>query len=338
LLGWPGSVAVQDLDACADGGNPPLTCVNLSGPIRAGRTDISNPEGTGTASRNPTQPGWYSDPNGVHSHQAYWDGEKWTGETRSGRKDARKARERSFRRAWITVGITLVIAVPLTLWFNSWLGEPAEFVPDGRADLSAENPTADVSAGVEPMGTMVFDFEDGPQPFVNDSVPGFSASTGNGVYRLDVVDYGFSHGQLPQATSSLEVDLSIAAITGSGDRFVGVGCAVSDGRGYYFGVDTSGKAILMWLPARDSNSSPSPIWEGGSSDVEATGLIQKISLACLHDPTSSSTRLIGGVNGVSLTEGVAEGDVGISFTNVALWFFGDSTWRFDVDEVKVVGQ
>jgi hypothetical protein len=28
-------------------------------------------------------PGWYNDPEGVHHrHQAYWDGEKWTGQTR----------------------------------------------------------------------------------------------------------------------------------------------------------------------------------------------------------------------------------------------------------------
>ena len=27
-------------------------------------------------------PGWYNDPDGEYSHQAYWDGEKWTGDTR----------------------------------------------------------------------------------------------------------------------------------------------------------------------------------------------------------------------------------------------------------------
>ncbi len=30
-----------------------------------------------------TEPGWYNDPDGVHEHQAYWDGTKWTGDTRS---------------------------------------------------------------------------------------------------------------------------------------------------------------------------------------------------------------------------------------------------------------
>ena len=33
-------------------------------------------------SENPTTPGWYDDPDGVHKHQAYWDGARWTGETR----------------------------------------------------------------------------------------------------------------------------------------------------------------------------------------------------------------------------------------------------------------
>lgn len=30
----------------------------------------------------PTEPGWYNDPEGRYSHQAYWDGEAWTGATR----------------------------------------------------------------------------------------------------------------------------------------------------------------------------------------------------------------------------------------------------------------
>jgi hypothetical protein len=30
----------------------------------------------------PDAPGWYSDPDGRYQHEAYWDGEKWTGATR----------------------------------------------------------------------------------------------------------------------------------------------------------------------------------------------------------------------------------------------------------------
>ena len=31
---------------------------------------------------SPNEPGWYSDPSGQASHQAYWDGSNWTGATR----------------------------------------------------------------------------------------------------------------------------------------------------------------------------------------------------------------------------------------------------------------
>ena len=36
----------------------------------------------------PTDPGWYYDPEGRYSHQAYWDGERWTGATRRPPDDA----------------------------------------------------------------------------------------------------------------------------------------------------------------------------------------------------------------------------------------------------------
>lgn len=52
----------------------------------------------------PTEPterreaGWYDDPGGVHQHQAYWDGEKWTGAIRpAGPPEARKP---LYRRTW----------------------------------------------------------------------------------------------------------------------------------------------------------------------------------------------------------------------------------------------
>lgn len=41
---------------------------------------------------SPPEPGWYKDPEGVHQHQAWWDGEKWTGATRRARLDAPKVR------------------------------------------------------------------------------------------------------------------------------------------------------------------------------------------------------------------------------------------------------
>lgn len=34
----------------------------------------------------PTKPSWYNDPEGRYSHQAYWDGTGWSGETRLPKK------------------------------------------------------------------------------------------------------------------------------------------------------------------------------------------------------------------------------------------------------------
>lgn len=40
----------------------------------------------------PSAPGWYRDPDGVYEHEAYWDGERWTGATRhSARAESRRA-------------------------------------------------------------------------------------------------------------------------------------------------------------------------------------------------------------------------------------------------------
>jgi hypothetical protein len=88
-----------------------------------------------TGGSQPTEPGWYFDPEGRYSHQAYWDGEKWTGEIRRGRKEARKARERSFRRSWLTV----VVVLGFVGLFNWWWDSPTETAADRRAGLSTEH-------------------------------------------------------------------------------------------------------------------------------------------------------------------------------------------------------
>ena len=64
-------------------------------------------------------PGWYNDPEGKATHQAYWDGDSWTGETRLG--DAvethsepvvPKQRAPLYRRPWFAiVGAFVVLAV-----------------------------------------------------------------------------------------------------------------------------------------------------------------------------------------------------------------------------------
>ena len=85
------------------------------------------------------EPGWYHDPDGQYVHQAYWDGERWTGRTRLGRKDERKARERSWRRSWTVV--FAVIGVVLIYWW--WAGSPSELASDRLQDASSEGLLSD---------------------------------------------------------------------------------------------------------------------------------------------------------------------------------------------------
>jgi hypothetical protein len=48
-------------------------------------------------------PGWYKDPAGIAQHEAYWDGQNWTGATRQGPGDTR-----SRRWIWLIVAIAVV--------------------------------------------------------------------------------------------------------------------------------------------------------------------------------------------------------------------------------------
>ena len=45
-----------------------------------------------TPAEHPAEPGWYADPSGVHSHQAYWDGRTWTGAVRPGASPSEETR------------------------------------------------------------------------------------------------------------------------------------------------------------------------------------------------------------------------------------------------------
>lgn len=68
----------------------------------------------------PVEPGWYEDPSGEATHEAYWDGEKWTGATRPDRKKR--------RRRQVTIGLAIGVAV---------LGSWAEFSADSRSEARA---------------------------------------------------------------------------------------------------------------------------------------------------------------------------------------------------------
>lgn len=70
-------------------------------------------------------PGWYSDPVGAAQHQAYWDGEGWTGQTRTQfqakiadpkpvvKTGQQKAVSRRNRRALLIIAAVLVAAIAI---------------------------------------------------------------------------------------------------------------------------------------------------------------------------------------------------------------------------------
>jgi hypothetical protein len=56
-----------------------ITCSSMLDALSHPETAAIAPDGRTVM---PTLPGWYHDPSGVTSHQAWWDGTKWTGATR----------------------------------------------------------------------------------------------------------------------------------------------------------------------------------------------------------------------------------------------------------------
>ena len=55
----------------------------MSGSEGFGSDQIPSKDVSDQSSNPLRRPGWYDDPNRVYEHQAYWNGEKWTGKTRS---------------------------------------------------------------------------------------------------------------------------------------------------------------------------------------------------------------------------------------------------------------
>lgn len=83
-------------------------------------------EGESSAPADPMEKkpaGWYNDPSGKAQHQAYWDGEKWTGETRtqfqanvaeSARQHPKPPDDRPFyRRGGFVVAAVIALAIAI---------------------------------------------------------------------------------------------------------------------------------------------------------------------------------------------------------------------------------
>lgn len=47
-------------------------------------SDVPGPRPVEPPVELPVEPGWYNDPTGAYTHQAYWDGHRWTGAVRPG--------------------------------------------------------------------------------------------------------------------------------------------------------------------------------------------------------------------------------------------------------------
>jgi Protein of unknown function (DUF2510) len=60
------------------------------------------------ATQTQSPAGWYKDPSGVAAHEAYWDGERWTGATRPD-PNAAPATKRSGCLTALIVGVALVL-------------------------------------------------------------------------------------------------------------------------------------------------------------------------------------------------------------------------------------
>jgi hypothetical protein len=45
----------------------------------------------------PNKPGWYDDPDGVADRQTYWDGQRWSGQTRT--------RWENTKKPWVAIGL-----------------------------------------------------------------------------------------------------------------------------------------------------------------------------------------------------------------------------------------
>ncbi len=81
----------------------------------------------------PTEPGWYDDPH-TSNHQLYWNGTRWTGETRPhpvrARKQARVA-------GWVLLAIIIAALIGMSANSENWIGRAMFFMFGGLAAFPA---------------------------------------------------------------------------------------------------------------------------------------------------------------------------------------------------------
>jgi len=67
-----------------------------------------------SSNQPPGRPGWYNDPEGVYQHQAYWDGQRWTGQTR------RQTAPVDRWVKWVAILIGVAVVAFLVLMALAW--------------------------------------------------------------------------------------------------------------------------------------------------------------------------------------------------------------------------
>jgi hypothetical protein len=266
---------------------------------------MSDPEETATPRGQPTEPGWYSDPEGVRSHQAYWDGEKWTGETR-------RPRGRVWTR-WVGYG-----AIGLAGLFGLGL-------------LSGQ-------MGLSGRVLIEEDFEnDIGVPFAQESDRFIQMEVVDGEYRVDIDDPYSPHlirSFFDTTAGSVAFEATLQTSFEPEDRLLtSIGCFNSDA-GYLMVLVTSGDAILLETVSENTGQRQ-PLSEPVAVEGFTSGTPVKLEIDCVGGGTDP-TIVSGWVNETPVLSVAVENGMD-SFNAVAFWLGTEEAdgAEFRIDNVLV---
>ena len=118
--------------------------------------DVASRDDPADADTEAIEPGWYYDPTGVASHQAYWDGEKWTGATRPGPAQIGQPTKssRSLVGVSVAVGAAIVLIVILAVVVVQFAGSA---VSETFSEIGSSLDAAGDSYGSDPGMDMLYD-------------------------------------------------------------------------------------------------------------------------------------------------------------------------------------